>query len=157
MPSPSTGPPSPSQLSSDCQADGPRRPHNPRGGTWTIGTTALFRPRKGLEALLEALASLRERSFDVRLRAVGPFETKIYEKEMKRRAAKLELDAAIDWVGFVRDVQSQLSKMDVFVLPSLFGEGLPMVVLEAGGVRRVARYEGDEKEWAVPPRDLRRR
>jgi glycosyltransferase involved in cell wall biosynthesis len=29
------------------------------------------------------------------------------------------------------DVNAQLSRMDLFVLPSLFGEGLPMVVLEA--------------------------
>ena len=34
-------------------------------------------------------------------------------------------------VGFTRDVATQLNKMDLFVLPSLFGEGLPMVVLEA--------------------------
>ncbi len=38
---------------------------------------------------------------------------------------------AIDWVGFQRDIDSQLAQMDLLVLPSLFGEGLPMVLLEA--------------------------
>src|SRR5262249_50252552 len=33
--------------------------------------------------------------------------------------------------GFTRDVPAQLRQLDLFVLPSLFGEGLPMVVLEA--------------------------
>jgi glycosyltransferase involved in cell wall biosynthesis len=112
---------------------------------WTLGTVALFRPRKGLEVLLEALAALRERKLDVRLRAVGPFETKIYEKEVHRRAAELGLEGAIDWTGFVRDVHAELTSIDIFALPSLFGEGLPMVVLEAlsAGVPVVAtKVEG---------------
>ena len=37
----------------------------------------------------------------------------------------------VSWVGLTRDVTAELRKMDLFVLPSLFGEGLPMVVLEA--------------------------
>ena len=45
-----------------------RRPH---ANAWTLGTVALFRPRKGLEVLLEAVAMLRSRDVNVRLRAVG--------------------------------------------------------------------------------------
>lgn len=100
-------------------------------GTWTLGAMGLFRPRKGLEVLLEAIASLRAEEFDVRLRAVGSFETRLYEKEVHRRAKWLGLEGRIDWTGFARDVHAELARMDVFVLPSLFGEGLPMVVLEA--------------------------
>lgn len=37
----------------------------------------------------------------------------------------------IQWTGFQSDVNEQLRKMDLFVLPSLYGEGLPMVVLES--------------------------
>ena len=40
----------------------------------------------------------------------------------------------IDWRGFTREINAELSAMDLFVLPSLFGEGLPMVVLEAMAV-----------------------
>lgn len=98
---------------------------------WTLGTVALFRPRKGLEVLLEAMAQLRERGHQVRLRAVGPFETPEYEKGIHAQVARLDLQDAIDWVGFTRDVNAQFREMDLFVLPSLFGEGLPMVVLEA--------------------------
>ena len=45
--------------------------------------------------------------------------------------ANCNLDSAIDWAGFARDIDGELARMDLFVLPSLFGEGLPMVVLEA--------------------------
>ena len=99
--------------------------------TWTLGTTALFRPRKGTEVLLQALAILRKRQFDVRLLAVGPFETPDYESKIQQLVRDLELSEAIEWTGFVSDVAEQFLQMDAFVLPSLFGEGLPMVILEA--------------------------
>jgi glycosyltransferase involved in cell wall biosynthesis len=108
-----------------------RRPpqHN-----WTLGVVALFRPRKGLEVLLETLALLRSRGANVRLRAVGGFETPAYESAILCLTERLGLAEAIDWTGFTKDVPRELSQIDVFVLPSLFGEGLPMVVLEAMAV-----------------------
>lgn len=112
---------------------------------WTLGTVALFRPRKGIEVLLHALAALRRRGVAVRLRAVGGFETPEYEREVKSLVAELGLHNNVDWTGFTRDVDAELARMDLFVLPSLFGEGLPMVVLEAmaAGVPVVAtRVEG---------------
>ncbi len=121
---------------------------SPRGGPmvgWTLGMVALFRPRKGIEVLLEALATLRSRGLDVRLRAIGPFETPDYEAEVKKLAGRLGVEEAITWTGFVTDVDAELTRIDLFVLPSLFGEGLPMVVLEsmAAGVPVVAsRVEG---------------
>lgn len=98
---------------------------------WVLGTIALFRPRKGTEVLLDAMAILRQRGVRVRLRAVGGFETEEYERLLRRRASELEIEEQVEWVGFQRDVNSQLQRMDLFVLPSLFGEGLPMVILEA--------------------------
>jgi glycosyltransferase involved in cell wall biosynthesis len=110
-----------------------------------LGTIALFRPRKGMEVLLDALAKLRAQGSPVRLRAVGGFETPEYEREVKRLAEKLGLADSVEWTGFTEDVDGALAEMDVFVLPSLFGEGLPMVLLEAmaAGVPVVAtRVEG---------------
>lgn len=112
---------------------------------WTLGTVALFRPRKGLEVLLRSLAQLRTLGFPVRLRAVGRFETEQYEAQVKLLAYRLGIGQYIDWVGFTDDVDAELGRMDLFVLPSLFGEGMPMVVLEAmaAGVPVVAtRVEG---------------
>jgi glycosyltransferase involved in cell wall biosynthesis len=122
------------------------RPPRPIDQTdWTLGTAALFRPRKGIEVLLGALAILRSRGMSVRFRAVGGFETPEYERLVKGHAAQLGLTGAVDWTGFASDVDGHLRQMDVFVLPSLFGEGLPMAVLEAmaAGVPVVAsRVDG---------------
>jgi glycosyltransferase involved in cell wall biosynthesis len=124
----------------------PPRSARPLGEqAWTLGTVALFRPRKGVEVLLETLAKLRSEGLSVRLRAVGGFETPDYEREVKQLTEKLGLADAVDWTGFTEDVDAEWARIDLFVLPSLFGEGLPMVVLEAmaAGVPVVAtRVEG---------------
>jgi glycosyltransferase involved in cell wall biosynthesis len=99
--------------------------------SWTLGMAALFRPRKGVEVLLEALAAARLAGCDVRLRAIGPFESPEYEAEVRNHVDRLGIDEAIHWTGFVTDIPAELAQIDALVLPSLFGEGLPMVVLEA--------------------------
>lgn len=116
--------------------NGVPRPIRPRAirrptSAWTLGTIALFRPRKGTEVLIAALAHLRDAGFDVRLRAVGTFESDEHRQSLLDCAHDHHVADLIDWVGFQKDVNAQLERMDLFVLPSLFGEGMPMVVLEA--------------------------
>jgi glycosyltransferase involved in cell wall biosynthesis len=91
----------------------------------------MFRPRKGIEVMLEAIALLKSRGMSVRLRAVGGFETPEYEREAKDFTARLGLEDSVEWTGFRRDVDAELDAMDIFVLPSLISEGMPMSVLEA--------------------------
>lgn len=110
---------------------GKLRDRKPTKGKWTLGTVALFRPRKGTEVLIEALSTLRRAGHDVSVRAVGPFETTEYEKHIKSLAEKHNVTDAIEWTGFTSDVNAEFDQMDVMVLPSLFGEGLPMVIIEA--------------------------
>lgn len=123
--------------------DRPNVPHV--GGPWVLGMIALLRPRKGLEVALESLALLRRDGFPVTLRCIGPFESTEYEQQIRARVDHLELQDAVTFEGFVDNVPAALAKIDMMVLPSLFGEGLPMVVLEsmAAGVPVIAtRVEG---------------
>jgi glycosyltransferase involved in cell wall biosynthesis len=109
----------------------PRQSKPNPGGRWVIGMVALMRPRKGLEIVLDALTQLEREGHDVVLRCIGPFETEAYEDEIEARIARLGIGHRIERVGFTRDVPAALARLDAMVLPSLFGEGLPMVVLEA--------------------------
>lgn len=109
----------------------PRPPRAAHTATWTLGTVALFRPRKGTEILLAALAILKSRGIVVRLKAIGGWETAEYEASLKAHAARLGVESQVMWRGFCQDVDGELNEVDVLVLPSLFGEGMPMVVLEA--------------------------
>jgi exopolysaccharide biosynthesis WecB/TagA/CpsF family protein len=110
---------------------GPLPLRAPPTGRWTLGCVALFRPRKGVESLLAAISLLRRQGRDVTLRAIGSFETPDYESETRRLVERLGLGDAVEWVGFSSNVTEELRRLDLFVLPSLFGEGMPMVVLEA--------------------------
>jgi glycosyltransferase involved in cell wall biosynthesis len=101
---------------------------------WVIGTVALFRPRKGIEVLLKSLRELMVQGLNVRLKAVGTFETSEYEKSILNLVKELGLVDKVEWTGFSNDVHREMEGMHVFVLPSLFGEGLPMVVIEAMSV-----------------------
>lgn len=128
-----------------------------------VGMVALFRPRKGLEVLMRAAAILKSTGRSVRIRAVGGFETPQYEASIKALERELGLVGDIHWAGFTRDVGAELRQMGVFALPSLFGEGMPMVVLEAmsAGLPVVAtRVEGipevvreGQDGYLVPPND----
>jgi glycosyltransferase involved in cell wall biosynthesis len=109
----------------------PRTRKPSAGGRWTIGMVALMRPRKGLEVLLDAIGMLERSGRDVVLRCIGPFETPEYRAEIDARIDQLGIRRRVEQVGFVDDVPAALATLDAMVLPSLFGEGLPMVVLEA--------------------------
>ncbi|MGY1490386.1 glycosyltransferase family 4 protein, partial [Methylobacillus pratensis] len=103
----------------------------PAGAPATVLSVGWFRPRKGIEHLVDATARLVAGGRDVRLRLAGEFADASYEAVIRARIAGHGLGGRIDCTGFVRDVAAALDACDVFVLPSLYGEGMPMAVLEA--------------------------
>ena len=104
------------------------------GGRWVVGMVALIRPRKGLEVALRALQAVRAAGHDLVLRCIGPFETEAYEQTIRDLINQLDVRDAVEFTGFTKDVTGELDKLDAMVLPSLYGEGMPMVVLEAMAV-----------------------
>jgi phosphatidylinositol alpha-mannosyltransferase len=100
-------------------------------GSWIVGTVGFFRPRKGIEILVRALHLLLQQGVDVRLRAVGSFEEPAYRQTLVQLAEDLGVSDRIEWIEFTVDVGAELRQFDVFALPSLYGEGLPMALIEA--------------------------
>lgn len=98
---------------------------------WKLGMVALVRPRKGIEVLLEAIALLGDDRNRITLEVIGGFETSDYEASVRKLVEKLGLEKTIHFRGFTKDVPAVMRTLDAMVLPSLFGEGMPMVVLEA--------------------------
>jgi glycosyltransferase involved in cell wall biosynthesis len=113
---------------------------------WTIGMIALMRPRKGVEVAMQAMRELKTNGVrNVTLELIGSFESEPYEQQILSEINRLGLGDTIRWSGFTDDVPAALNRLDALLLPSLFGEGMPMVVLEAlsAGVPVVAtRVEG---------------
>jgi glycosyltransferase involved in cell wall biosynthesis len=98
---------------------------------WTLGTLAMFRPRKGLEVLLQAMNVLHHRGLPVLLRVIGGFESSQYKEQMLRLVDELAISRIVDWRGFRTDIDAELDECDFMVLPSVLPEGMPMAVLEA--------------------------
>ena len=100
-------------------------------GHWKLGMVALVRPRKGIEVLLEAIAKLKDEKNRITLEVIGGFESPEYESSIRGLIDSLNLGGIVNLRGFTKDVPSVMRTLDAMVLPSLFGEGMPMVVLEA--------------------------
>jgi glycosyltransferase involved in cell wall biosynthesis len=65
------------------------------------------------------------------LRCIGPFENDIYRRKIEAQIDSLRIRSYVETIGFKNDVPHTLAQLDAMLLPSLYGEGLPMVVLEA--------------------------
>lgn len=99
--------------------------------TWLLGMVALMRPRKGVEVALKAMELLKQQKVPVQLDLIGGFETEEYEAEILEAIRSKGLSDMVRWKGFTNDIPNAIRRLDGLLLPSLFGEGMPMVVLEA--------------------------
>lgn len=100
-----------------------------------------FGPRKGIFDLLEAMAIVRRRFPDVKLRCGGDGDI----EGVKRKVAELGLRDCVEVLGWVSgsDKRRELLRASLYVLPS-YAEGLPMGILEAmaAGLPTVATCVG---------------
>jgi len=92
-----------------------------------IGTISRIAPEKGHEYLIQAMPEIIDAFPTTRLKIVG---TGPLMEDMKALAKDLGLERVIQFTGFVEDLNSEFSTMDVFVLPSLT-EGFPLSLQEA--------------------------
>jgi glycosyltransferase involved in cell wall biosynthesis len=96
-----------------------------------IGTIALLRPRKGIDVLLKAIPIVAKVIPQARFVVIGDPENSKYGEYLRALSQNLKITGHVDFVSFRQDISDVLASLDIFVLPSLFGEGLPLVILEA--------------------------
>jgi glycosyltransferase involved in cell wall biosynthesis len=107
-----------------------------QGGLIRILTVSRIDPRKGLRVLPAVVAALREKGINVALDIVGPPVGRPGEDERDAIQRDAERRGVADRVTLVGAVPlDQLLPLyrdfDLFVLPTLPGEGIPRVLLEA--------------------------
>ncbi len=102
----------------------------PRATTPTLVSVGRLDPIKGLDRLLEATAIARRSIPDLRLEIAGPGDA--YADDLKAQSARLGLDEAVRFHGFVSTAEKQrlLESSHAFCLLS-HSEGLPIAALEA--------------------------
>lgn len=104
-------------------------------GATVIGFVGRVVHDKGIDELIEAWKSLREQYLDTRLLFVGRFEDQDVVLPETRQV--INTDERIHFADFVTnksDMPILYAAIDILVLPS-HREGLPNVILEAGGMR----------------------
>ncbi len=104
-----------------------RRQRGPQGVT-TIGAAGRFVPEKGFEHLIHAVARLKNKGRRVRLLLAGSGGL---ESAYFKLAAGVGIGEDFGIVGPAEDMADFYAGLDVFVLPSLYGEGMPRVLIEA--------------------------
>ena len=92
-----------------------------------VGVISRLDPVKGIEYLLDAVASPRLKNNDIRVAVVGSGSM---ESDLKQRVIKLGIEDRVIFAGYRTDVEACLSALDIFVLPSL-AEYHSIALLEA--------------------------
>jgi glycosyltransferase involved in cell wall biosynthesis len=98
---------------------------------FVVASVANYRPHKGIDHLVDALAFL-PREWPVHLLLIG----KMDDARLDRVVNALSDPERVHRIGYREDAPSLAAGSDVFVLPSIIPEGLPRSVIEAMAYRR---------------------
>jgi len=121
----------------------------PENASPIIGSLGSFEPRKGHIVLFEAMRQLANSTLpDIHLMMVGDGPD---EETLKRKVIDLGLRNHISFYPFTKEPNYLFEQLDITVLPSLYKEGLPNVLLEsmAMGVPVVSSDIGGVAEIVV--------
>ena len=95
---------------------------------FVVGSVTRFVPRKGVEFFIQTAARVLRQVDDAWFVLVGYGET---EDQLRKVVDELGLASRFVFAGPRRDIPRMLSCMDVFLFTPIWGESLPIVLLEA--------------------------
>ena len=135
----------------------------PTGESVTIAFVGRMLRSKGVLDAVAALRKLRDRGLAVNLLLAGsPDDNRDSLKAAELRA--LGDEPGITWLGQIEDVRTVWQHAAISVLPTSYGEGVPLALLEAAacgrpviasdtpGCREIVRHR--ETGLLVPPHDI---
>jgi L-malate glycosyltransferase len=93
-------------------------------------TVGNIRRVKGHDVLIRAVAPLMRRDQRLMLYIAGDVLEQLYFNELQSLVKKLDLEQRIQFLGGIRNLESQFSRADIFVLPSR-SEGFSNAIVEA--------------------------
>ena len=92
-----------------------------------VGATGRLAKQKGFDVLIKAFKDVKQKRPEAFLVIAGEGHER---KDLQKLTGRLDLSSGVSMPGFVEDMPSFYSGLDLFALPSRF-EGMPNVVLEA--------------------------
>jgi glycosyltransferase involved in cell wall biosynthesis len=136
----------------------------PPGPTITVALVGRMLRSKGVLDAAAAVRRLRAAGLAVELLLAGPTDLDNRDSLGEAELAALAAQPGVAWLGRVEDVREVWRRAAIAVLPSTYGEGLPLALLEAAacarpivaadmpGCREIVRP--GETGLLVPPRDV---
>lgn len=131
-----------------------------------IVTTARLHPDKGLDVLIDALATVRRSAGGARVRIIGPTQEGFEHLpgELEQQSRRVGVDDAIELLGFVARPDEVVAAARCYVQPArerteilplaileAMAAGIPVVATDVGGVAAIVR--DGETGLLVPPED----
>ena len=110
----------------------PEKDLNINGDMSSVCMAASFRPRKGAEYLIKAISRVKQRINRIRFFFIGnnDMARNDYLESLRALSKKEGVEEYVDFIDFSFSLRELMGLMDIIVLPSLFGEGCPNVLLE---------------------------
>lgn len=134
---------------------------NSTGCAFVIGAAGRLQPEKGHEYLIRAVEQLQQRGVTCELRIAGGGSR---VEELTALTRLLGVESQVKFLGYVVNMRAFYDDIDVFALPSLSTEGLPISILEAMALGKAivaSNIIGPPEEIAdkisgllVPPTDV---
>lgn len=94
-----------------------------------LGCIGYLEPRKGQEGLIEVVANLKKSGMpEIKLYLVGNGPD---EELLRKLVVKLGLQSNVYFIPFTREPEKIYHQIDILLIPSLYKEGLPNVILES--------------------------
>lgn len=127
----------------------------PDSANCIIGTIGRLTRQKGFGYLMEAIAQLLPRFPHLHVLVIGGqlnTDPEPFEAELIQQTIDLGIRDRITFTGYREDTPELLGLLDVFTLPTYFGEGLPRSILEAMsmGLPIVATHIRGCREAVIP-------
>lgn len=97
-------------------------------GQKTLLTIGRLVPAKGHSYLIEAMPEIKKKIPDIKLLIVGVGSDK---ERLIKRCDDLNLSDTVLFIGRRKDARDIISICDIFIFPTLYGEGLSVALLEA--------------------------
>jgi glycosyltransferase involved in cell wall biosynthesis len=132
-----------------------------------VGMIGRISPTKGQEVFIRAAAAVARTHPKAQFRIVGTalFGEHEYEQRVRTLPARLAIDGAVEFAGFVDDPRVELASFGVLVhaspVPEPFGQvvveamaaGVPVVAIDAGGMAEIVRDGRELLAFVAPPGD----
>ena len=86
---------------------------------------------KGIKTFVECAEQIRKEGYEVDFILAGKPDEKNPDSVPKNILEEYNKNNIIKWIGHVEDISKELVHYDIMLFPSLYGEGVPKILLEA--------------------------